>query len=68
MVKAAGRDLVRDAGVLVALVAHATVCSLGFGRLKTSRQIEMQHVFYIALQYAYCTCNICISHKYPYCM
>ncbi len=39
-------------------------CSLGFARLQTNRQIEMQHIFYIALQYAYYTCNAHIAQIY----
>ncbi len=43
-----------------ALPSWLALCApgLGFARLKTSRQIEMQHVFYIALQHACYTCNM----------
>jgi hypothetical protein len=55
-VRAAGRGLV-GAGVVLGLCPHSS----GFARLKTNRQIEMQHAFYIVSQYAYYTYNMNVA-------
>jgi hypothetical protein len=49
-----GRRCVRALPLQLALCTRGS----GFAKLKTSRQIEMQHVFYIAMQYEYYTYNM----------